>query len=106
MKVTAVTSQPATVVETTVSKAAESTSTTDSVSLSPTARAAAAGGVPLFATPDTTDSGSLASVADKKKLEQRVKQMEKEAAVLEKQYVDEQATKMERVDRIGDRAKS
>lgn len=106
MKVTAVTSQPVTVVETTVSKAAETTATTDSVSLSPTARAAAAGGVPLFAVTDTTDSGSIASVADKKKTEQRVKQMEKEAAVLEKQYTDEQVQKLDRADRLVDRTKS
>lgn len=105
MKVTAVTSQPVALPETTVSKSTETTSTADVVTLSPTARAAAAGGVPLFAVSKTTDRDSISIVADKKKTEARVKQMEKEAAVLEKQYTDEQATKMDQVDRLGDRTK-
>ena len=86
-------------------KAAASTATTDTVSLSAEARAAAAGGLPIFATDAATSTtDTIADVATKVKQEERAKADNSKADKLESAFLDEQATKLDKVDRLDGRA--
>lgn len=106
IKIANVTATPTAIVDSAATaKKAAAAPTTDTVTLSAEARAAAADGLPIFATPDTSGAGSIADVATKLKSEERAKADNSKADTLESQFLDEQATKMDKLDRLDGRAR-